>query len=63
MFVFLLFAPKIVVFAPRLCLRDKKGQKNYVPRVSGAQTRDKFEFFRFAYSNRKINLSNYCSMY
>ena len=55
---FITFYLKNRHFCPPKCPRDKKGQKNYVPRVSGAQTRDKIEFLHFAYYNCKIVLSD-----
>ena len=36
--------PKNSCFCPSKCPRDKKGQKNYVPRVPGAQPGDKIDF-------------------
>lgn len=36
--------PKNSGFCPSKCPRDKKGQKKYVPRVSGAQPGDKIDF-------------------
>ena len=38
-------SPKNSCFCPPKYPRDKKGTKKYVPRVSGAQTRDKIVFF------------------
>ena len=43
--------PKNSCFCPSKCPRDKKGQKKYVPRVSGAQPRDKIDFL----AKRKIS--------
>ena len=40
-------------FCPRSARETKKGTKKYVPRVPGTQTRDKIDFLRFAYINRK----------
>ena len=48
---FITFNLKNRHFCPPKCLRDKKGQKKYVPRLSGAQTRDKIDFLDFAYYN------------
>ena len=55
---FITFNLKNRHFCPPKCPRDKKGTKKYVPRVPGAQTRDKIEFLHFTYSNCKTNLFN-----
>ena len=55
---FITFYLKNRHFCPPKCPRDKKGTKKYVPRVPGAQTRDKIEFLYFTYSNCKTNLFN-----
>ena len=41
---FVTFYLKNGCFCPPKCPRDKKGQENYVPRVSGGQTGDKIDF-------------------
>ena len=41
---FITFYLKNRYFCPPKCPRDKKGQENYVPRVSGAQLGDKIDF-------------------
>ena len=42
---FITFYLKNRHFCPPKCPRDKKGTKKYVPRVPGAQTRDKIDFY------------------
>ena len=46
------YALKMVIFVPR----SARGTKKYVPRVPGAQTRDKIEFLHFTYYNCKVAL-------
>ena len=53
---FITFNLKNRHFCPPKCPRDKKGTKKYVPRVPGAQTRDKIDFLHFTNYNCKTTI-------
>ena len=60
---FITFNLKNRHFCPPKCPRDKKGTKKYVPRVPGAQTRDKIDFLHCTCFNYKIAylIDNQCT--
>ena len=53
---FITFYLKNRHFCPPKCSRDKKGTKKYVPRVPGAQMRDKIDYLCLANYDCKISL-------
>ena len=53
---FITFYLKNRHFCTPKCPRDKKGTKKYVPRVPGAQTRDKIDFLHCTCFNYKTVL-------